>query len=117
MAAPDSTRAETIRLDKWLWQARFCKSRAIAQKLVESGAVRINAARVSKPSATVRVGDGLSFAYAGRVHAVRVLALGARRGPAGEAQALYRALDAPPHPAGADAVGEAPLEPAREADT
>lgn len=117
MAASGSTRVETIRLDKWLWQARFCKSRAIAQKLVESGAVRINAARVTKPAATVRVGDGLSFAYGGRVHVVRVLALGSRRGPAGEAQALYATLDAPGAPAGGSSPEDAPLEPAREADT
>lgn len=78
-----------IRLDKWLWQARFCKSRAIAARLVTDGAVRLNAQRVTKPAASVRVGDGLSFAVAGRVWAVRVLALGTRRGPAPEAQALY----------------------------
>ena len=78
-----------VRLDKWLWYARFCKSRAIAQRLIEAGAVRVNAVRVTKPSASVRVGDGITLAYAGRVHAVRILGLGERRGPATEAQALY----------------------------
>jgi ribosome-associated heat shock protein Hsp15 len=107
--AADLPHPEGIRLDKWLWQARFCKSRAIAQRLIEAGKVRVNAARVTKPSATVRVGDGISFAYASRVHAVRVAALGDRRGPASEAQALYVDLDA---------VQQASaLEPAREADT
>ena len=97
----------TIRLDKWLWQARFCKSRAIAARFVADGAVRVNAVRVTKPAAPLRVGDGLSFAIGGRVRAIRVLALGIRRGPAPEAQALYADLDAP-------AAGAA-LEPGPEA--
>ena len=84
-----SDSSETIRLDKWLWHARFCKSRAIAQRLIESGAVRVNATRVHKPSTSVRVGDGITLVYAGQVHAVRIIGLGARRGPASEAQALY----------------------------
>jgi len=103
---------QTIRLDKWLWQARFCKSRALAVRLVTEGVVRVNAMRVVKPATPVRVGDGLSFAQGGRVRAVRILALGNRRGPAPEAQALYAELDttAAPRP-------EAALEPDVEADT
>jgi ribosome-associated heat shock protein Hsp15 len=81
-----------IRLDKWLWQARICKTRGVAARLIEAGAVRVNAERVLKPATPVRVGDGLSFAHAGRVRALRVLALGHRRGPAPEAQALYADL-------------------------
>jgi ribosome-associated heat shock protein Hsp15 len=84
-----------IRLDKWLWQARFCKSRGLAARLVAEGAVRVNAARVTKPATAVRVGDGLSFALAGQVRAVRILALGSRRGPATEARTLYADLDDP----------------------
>jgi ribosome-associated heat shock protein Hsp15 len=102
-----SAAAEAIRLDKWLWQARFCKSRALASRLVAEGAVRVNAQRVVKPATTVRIGDGLSFAIGGRVRVVRILALGARRGPATEARMLYADLDAP----------AAPLEPDRQADT
>lgn len=86
--------APSIRLDKWLWQARFCKSRALAARLVSDGAVRVNAQRVVKPATAVRVGDGLSFAQGGRVRAVRIRALGVRRGPAVEAQALYDDLEA-----------------------
>lgn len=97
-----------IRLDKWLWQARFCKSRAIAQRLIEAGAVRVNAVRVTKPATGVRVGDGITLAYAGRVHAVRILGLGERRGPASEAQALYADIDA--------LQQAAPLEPGRQPD-
>jgi ribosome-associated heat shock protein Hsp15 len=106
--------APSIRLDKWLWQARLCKSRALAAKLVAAGAVRVNTVRVSKPATAVRVGDGLSFALGGRVRAVRVLALGTRRGPAAEAQALYDDLEANPGPAAAAA--SPPLEPDPEAD-
>ena len=104
---PDAPRA--IRLDKWLWQARFCKSRGLAARLIAEGVVRVNAARVVKPATSVHVGDGLSFALAGRVRAVRILALGTRRGPATEARTLYADLDDAP-PAG-------PLEPGGEADT
>jgi ribosome-associated heat shock protein Hsp15 len=100
---------QTIRLDKWLWQARFCKSRALAAKLISGGVVRVNAERVQKPATELRVGDGLSFAVGGRVRAVRVLALGTRRGPATEARLLYADLDA----IAASADG---LEPGSEAD-
>ena len=105
---PEAARA--IRLDKWLWQARFCKSRALAARLIADGAVRVNAVRVTKPATTVRVGDGLSFAQGGVVRAIRVLALGTRRGPAPEARLLYADLDA-------GAAPNAGLEPVRQADT
>jgi ribosome-associated heat shock protein Hsp15 len=82
-----------IRLDKWLWHARFCKSRAVAARLIADGAVRVNSVRVNKPATTVKVGDGLSFAQGGRIRAMRVLALGVRRGPAPEAQRLCADLD------------------------
>ena len=97
-----------IRLDKWLWQARFCKSRALAARLIAAGAVRVNSVRVVKPATTVKVGDGLSFAQGAQVRAVRILALGTRRGPAPEARLLYADLDA--------ARPDAGLEPAGEAD-
>ena len=57
--------------------------------------MRVNAVRVTKPATAVRVGDGLSFAQGGRVRAVRIRALGTRRGPAPEARLLYADLDAP----------------------
>ena len=109
-AAPPSTPA-SIRLDKWLWQARFCKSRALAARLVGDGAVRLNAQRVTKPATPLRVGDGLSFAQGGRVRSVRVLALGSRRGPAPEARALYDDLEA------RAAAATPALEPTPKADT
>ncbi len=100
----------TIRLDKWLWHARFARSRALAARRIAAGAVRVNAVRVVKPSAPVRVGDGLSFAQGGEVRAIRILALGARRGPAPEARTLYADLDATGIPAGDG------LEPVPKAD-
>lgn len=85
-----------IRIDKWLWQARFFKTRGLSAKLVASG-VRINAQRVSKPAAMVTVGDVLTFAQERDTRVIRVDALGTRRGPAPEAQTLYTDLE-PPQP-------------------
>ncbi len=80
------------RLDKWLWCARLCKTRAIASKLVSDGKVRVNTRRTVKPGTRVRVGDGLSVALSGRIVTLRILAIGLRRGPATEAQTLYESL-------------------------
>ncbi len=88
----------TIRLDTWLWQARFVKTRALAAGLVEAGHLRLNGARCGKPGHVLRVGDVLTFPLGARVHVVRVLALGDRRGPAMEAQGLYAELDGSPRP-------------------
>jgi ribosome-associated heat shock protein Hsp15 len=84
----------TIRLDKWLWQARFFKSRGLAARSIGEGRVRVNAVRVTKPASVVRVGDGLTFVQGGSVRVLRIVALGTRRGPAPEAQALYEDLAA-----------------------
>ncbi|MGX9349823.1 RNA-binding S4 domain-containing protein [Shimia sp. W99] len=80
------------RLDKWLWQARFFKTRSLSAKLVTGGHVRVNSAKVSKASHGVVAGDVLTFPQARRVRVIRVLALGERRGPASEAQTLYEDL-------------------------
>ena len=79
----------TIRLDKWLFFARFFKTRSVAAKVVTDGGVRVNGVRVSKPSASVRVGDRLTFTQGDAVRVVDVAAPGTRRGPAPEAQTLY----------------------------
>jgi ribosome-associated heat shock protein Hsp15 len=84
-----------LRLDKWLFHARFFKSRDLAQDCVESGHLRLNAQRCKKPGHGVAVGDVLTFPQGGQIRVVRVLALAERRGPATEAQALYCDLDAP----------------------
>lgn len=88
-----------IRLDKWLWQARFFKTRGLAAKCIAEGQVRVNAVRVIKPSTSVRIGYALTFAQGSSVRVFRVVALGMRRGPATEAQTLYEELGKPADPA------------------
>ena len=84
-----------LRLDKWLWQARFFRSRTLAGELVHGGQLRLNGQRVTRSGATVVPGDTLTFAQGDRIRLVRVLDIGLRRGPATEAQMLYLDLDAP----------------------
>lgn len=88
---------EKLRLDKWLWFARFCKTRGLAQELCESGHIKLNGASVSKASQTVKVGDGLEMVLHMQRRRLTILALGTRRGPAPEAQALYEETT-PPDP-------------------
>ena len=76
------------RLDKWLWHARFFKTRSLATAAISGGKVHLNAERV-KPAHRVRVGDRLSLSLQGIVAEFEVLGLPARRGPAAEAQAHY----------------------------
>lgn len=90
--------APAIRLDKWLFFARFFKTRSLAAKIVTDGGIRVNGQRVSKPSAGVRVGDTLTFAQGQNVKVVTVRAPGERRGPASEAQMLYEDRSPPPAP-------------------
>jgi len=90
------TEGGKIRLDKWLWHARFAKTRSLAAKLCEGG-VRIDGTLVSKPGATVRPGQVLTFALGRHVRVIELVAVGVRRGPAEEARTLYRDL-APPTP-------------------
>lgn len=82
-----------LRLDKWLWQARFFKSRGLSADVIESGHCRVNGNRVRKPGHGICVGDVLTFVQASHIRVVRVLALGLRRGSAPEAQTLYLDLD------------------------
>ncbi|MGC9420043.1 MAG: RNA-binding S4 domain-containing protein [Rhodovulum sp.] len=82
----------TIRLDKWLWQARFFKTRTLAARVVSGGHVRINATPTAKPGARVGPGDTLTFPQGRDIRVVRILAPGARRGPATEARTLYQDL-------------------------
>ena len=88
MSVPDLA-SEGLRLDKWLWQARFFKTRALAAQLIAKRRLRINQTIITKAHYRVRPGDVLTFPYGETVRVVRVLALGTRRGPASEAQALY----------------------------
>ena len=98
---------EAVRADVWLWRARFFKSRSGAAKLIDEGRVRWSrdgaTGRLDKPARLVKPGDELVFALGGRAVAVRVAALGNRRGPPVEARALYIPLE--------DAVDAAPQQP------
>ncbi len=86
---------QKIRLDKWLWQARFFKTRTLAAKQVSGGHVRVNGTRISKPAYSVGADDVLTFTQARAVRVVRIVALGERRGPAPEAQMLYDDMSEP----------------------
>ena len=83
------SKEQRIRIDNWLWHARFYRSRVLAQEAAESGIVRLNGARVVKPGHAIKHGDVLTVPQGHEVLAVRVVAFGKRRGPASEARALY----------------------------
>lgn len=85
----------SLRLDKWLWFARFCRSRNLAAELCDSGRLRLNRVIVRKAHQPVRAGDVLTFPQGPHIRVVAVKALGHRRGPAREAALLYDDL-APP---------------------
>ena len=105
-----------LRLDKWLWHARFFKTRSLAARQVGGGHVRVNDVRAAKPAQTVTPGDVLTFPQARRIRVVRVCALGDRRGPASEAQTLYEDLDPPrPEAPAPERVGERPTKKDRRA--
>lgn len=98
---------ESVRIDKWLWRARFFKTRTLAAKIVSSG-VRVNGARTDKPKTLVRPGDTLTFGQNRDVRVIEIVDLGVRRGPAAEAQALYNDLDPPEPRAKGGAADHAP---------
>lgn len=77
-----------MRIDKWLWAARFFKTRGLAQKAIEAGRVKLNHERV-KPSQELKVGHALSIRNGEYEWAIRVLALSDKRGPAEQARKLY----------------------------
>ena len=82
-----------IRLDKWLWQARFFKTRGLSAERISKGKVRLNGSKTVKPGQKLRVGDVLTFPQGNEIRVVRVLDFGERRGPASEAQQLYADVD------------------------
>jgi ribosome-associated heat shock protein Hsp15 len=105
-ATPAKTGAKTgakhaaplaMRVDKWLWHARFFKTRGLATSFVGAGNIRINGTKQSRASANVRVGDVLVFGLHQDIRMIEIVALSLRRGPAPEAQALYLDRD-PPQP-------------------
>lgn len=82
------------RLDQWLWFARFAKSRSLAARLCVVGAININGTAAAKPNHAVRPGDVITLLQGPWQRTVEVLTLGSRRGPASEAQTLYRQIAA-----------------------
>lgn len=86
--------AGTVRLDVWLWAARFCKTRSLARQAVETGKVDIGGVRAAKPARAVKVGDAMSVRRGGEVFEIVVAGLSDTRGPASRAQALYRESEA-----------------------
>jgi ribosome-associated heat shock protein Hsp15 len=86
---------ERQRLDKWLFFSRAVKSRTLAQKLIESGTVRVNATRMLASDHRVGAGDVLTMTIGHRLLVWRILDAGTRRGPAAEAARLYEDLSPP----------------------
>lgn len=93
------------RLDRWLWFARIVKTREDSQKLVESGHVRVNSTKVTKPGHGVKPGDVLTIVLNARVRVLRVDAFAQRRGEATAARLLY-----------SETAATAPVMPSREGD-
>lgn len=110
-AAPDGIGP---RIDKWLWHARFFKTRTLASKLCNGGRLRVNGAPLAKAHYRVRRGDVLTFPQGGGIRVVEVRGFGVRRGPATEARTLYDDL-APPAPRAASAEPVPDAAPARSA--
>lgn len=84
-----SAEQEKLRIDKWLWVARFFKTRSLAADAVECGKVLLNSARI-KPAKLIAAGDTLAIRLGPYQHVIDVLALSNKRGPASEAQKLYQ---------------------------
>lgn len=84
----DDAGHERLRLDKWLWAARFFKTRTLASDAIDAGRIQVNGAR-AKPSREVHVGDQLDIQAPEVRYSVVVQALSGRRGPAEEARRLY----------------------------
>jgi len=88
---------DAVRIDKWLWAARFYKSRLLAAEACDGGKVEVNG-HSAKPHKLVRVQDKLSFTHPSGLKEVTVIALSERRGPASEARLLYEDHSPPPPP-------------------
>ena len=92
-ATQPSAPAPAVRLDIWLWAARFFKTRSLARQAIEGGKIAVNDA-AAKPARAVHVGDRLSIRRGEEAFVVDVVALSEQRGPAAVAQALYRETEA-----------------------
>jgi len=86
-------RLEKVRIDKWLWWARFFKTRSLSAKKVSNGAVRVNSCRVLKPSAEITIDDVLTLKQGKIVRLIRVVSLGQRRENYEKAKKMYEYID------------------------
>jgi ribosome-associated heat shock protein Hsp15 len=87
---------QSLRIDKWLFYARIVKSRSLAAKLVQSGRVRINGAKIDQASRHVGESDVLTITLDRVVRVLKVAAVGDRRGPFEEARLLYEDMSPQP---------------------
>lgn len=102
------------RLDKFLFFSRAIKSRTLAQKFIESGAVRVNSERTDRSDHKVGAGDVLTMSLHERIMVWRIVDCGVRRGPAPEAQGLYEDLSPPALPKAEWSPYEAAIAPRGE---
>jgi ribosome-associated heat shock protein Hsp15 len=91
------TQSTNQRLDRWLWVARFVKSRSLGSRLCIAGAVTLNGMTVRKAGHVIRVGDIVVVPQGFLIRTIRVKAFGGRRGPPSEARLLYDETAAPVH--------------------
>lgn len=91
----DAAAKEKMRIDKWLWHARFFKTRGLASEVAASGHLRVNRQPIHKSSHGVGPGDVLTFSQGDIVRVIEIVALSQRRGPASEARDLYDDLSPP----------------------
>lgn len=102
--------SDSLRIDKWLWYARFFKTRSLASKIVAGGKLRLSGTVTTKAHQRVRPGDVLTFPQGPHIRVVKILALGTRRGPATEAQGLYEDLAPIPDKASAGQIESAEFQ-------
>ena len=108
MATDPKAAADSQRIDRWLWHARFARTRTGAQRLVASGHVRVNKTRVTSASRNIRIGDVLTIALVSGVKVIAISAIAEKRGSPAIAQALYEDRT----PLADDGPAEAPKTPA-----
>lgn len=104
---------KALRLDKWLWYARFFKTRANATRAISGGRFRLDGEVMSKPHRAAQPGQVLTFMQGDWVRVIKIVELGTRRGPATEAVQLYEDLS-PERPRRQGDSGSAPDFESRE---
>lgn len=114
MTGTGATPVRKERLDKFLFFSRALKSRTLAQKVIETGAIRVNSERTDKSDYKVGAGDVLTMAIHGRIVVWKILDAGTRRGPASEAMTLYEDLSPPALPRNERSPYEAAIAPRDE---